>query len=83
MCRQEAAAGSDRATTLLHTALRLDDQMVRRFLRLLDGSRDRGALLRALREECPETPEATLAEGIEPSLRALHLAGALLADEFA
>jgi Predicted methyltransferase regulatory domain len=79
--RQEAAT-QDRATTLLHGSLRLDDPLVRRFLVLLDGTRDREELLEALRVEFPETPEATLKEGIGPALRVLHGAGALLEDGF-
>ena len=49
---------------------------------MLDGARDREALLQALRGEFPEMPEAKLAEGIEPGLRVLHRAGALLAEDF-
>jgi len=79
--RQEAAV-LDRATTLLHRPLHLEDALVGKFLRLLDGARDREALLQALRGEFPEMPEAKLAEGIEPGLRVLHRAGALLAEDF-
>lgn len=79
VARQEAVAG-DHATTLLHAALQLNDPLVREFLLLLDGTRDRAGLLAALREKRPELPEASLAEGIEPTLRLLARAGVLLAD---
>ena len=78
--RQEAEVQA-RTTTLLHRSLSLDDALVRRFLLLLDGTRDRAELLQALRAEFPETPEATLAEGIEPALRVLGRAGVLLEDD--
>ncbi len=70
------------ATTLLHSSLGLADPQVRRFLLLLDGTRDRVDLLQALRAEYPDLPEVALAEGIEASLRLLHRTGVLLADNF-
>ena len=77
------AATRDVVTTLLHEALKMEDPLVKQFLPLLDGTRDRKALLQALRLACPETPEATLAEGIDPALRFLHRTGTLLAIGFA
>ena len=79
--RQEASV-LDRTTTLLHRVLRLEDPMARKFLGLLDGSRDREALLRKLRAEFPEMLEAKLAEGIEPGLRVLQREGVLLGEHF-
>jgi SAM-dependent methyltransferase len=79
--RQEAALHAH-ATTLLHSSLRLGDPLVRQFLLLLDGTRDRAELLRALRNKYPDIPEATLAEGIEPNLSLLHYSGVLLAEGF-
>ena len=69
-------------TTLFHAAMRLDDAVIRRFLLLLDGTRDREELVRAMRVECPEIDEAALAAGVEPTLRVLHRAGVLVAEEF-
>ncbi|HEX3469643.1 MAG TPA: class I SAM-dependent methyltransferase [Silvibacterium sp.] len=74
--RQEART-RPHATTLLHTTLRLDDPMVRSFLTLLDGTRDRAALLDALKAEFPAMPTEQLEQGIEPNLRLLHRAGIL------
>jgi SAM-dependent methyltransferase len=65
------------ATTLLHGTLRLDDPVLVSFLKLLDGTRDRRALLDALQGEFPEMPWERLEAGIEPSLRLLHRAGML------
>ena len=79
--RQEAAAHA-RATTLLHFLLGLEDPTVRGLLLLLDGTRDREDLVRALRKEYPEMPEAKLEEGIVPALRFLHRSGALLREGF-
>jgi len=64
-------------TALLHTTVRLDDPVVRSFLLLLDGSRDRAALLDALRAEYPDLPPNQLEQGIEPNLRMFHRAGLL------
>jgi SAM-dependent methyltransferase len=64
-------------TTLLHTAVRLDDPLVRSFLCLLDGTRDRAVLLDALRTEYPAIPAEKIAQGIEPILKRFHRAGAL------
>jgi hypothetical protein len=74
------AAGSH-PTTLFHAALRLDDAVIRRFLLLLDGTRDREELARALGVEYPEIGETALAAGIEPALRVMHRAGVLVGDE--
>lgn len=64
-------------TTLLHTTARLDDPLVRSFLQLLDGTRDRPCLLEALKSEFPGIAAEQLEQGIEPNLRLLHRAGML------
>jgi SAM-dependent methyltransferase len=74
--RQEACTRAH-ATTLLHTTLRLEDPIVRSFLRLLDGTRDRDTLFGALKTEFPAMPREQLEQGIEPSLKLLHRAGLL------
>jgi hypothetical protein len=73
---QEARAGKH-VTTLLHTTARLDDPVVRRFLLLLDGTRDRAALLDGLRTEYPDLPPDQLEQGIEPNLKMFYRAGVL------
>jgi hypothetical protein len=50
---------------------------LRSFLGLLDGTRDRTALLDALKAEFPAIPSEQLEQGIEPSLKLLHRAGLL------
>jgi hypothetical protein len=55
----------------------LDDPVVRGFLKLLDGTRDRTALLDAMKAEFPDRPRATLEEGIEPGLAFFYRAGLL------
>ena len=74
--RQEARIRAH-VTTLWHTAARLDDPLVRTFLVLLDGSRDRAGLLDALRIEYPDLPSEQLEQGIEPNLRHMHRVGML------
>jgi hypothetical protein len=55
----------------------LDDPVVRGFLKLLDGTRDRNALLDAMKAEFPAIPPEALEEGIEPGLGFFHRAGLL------
>jgi SAM-dependent methyltransferase len=74
--RQE---GRDRtqASTLLHSMITLNDPRARAFLQLLDGTRNRGDLLDAMKTRFPESSEAELAEGIEPGLRMFQICGVL------
>ena len=74
--RQEARNGSS-ATTLLHLTLKLDDPKVRALLGLLDGTRTRSDLVRAMQVEFPDSPVEQLEEGLEPSLRNLYAAATL------
>jgi SAM-dependent methyltransferase/methyltransferase-like protein len=74
--RQEARSGAH-ATTLLHTAVALVDPLQRSLLQLLDGTRDRKALLDAMEAEFPALPAGELEEGIEPCLGFFHRAGLL------
>jgi hypothetical protein len=69
-------------TTLHHCPLVLGDTLARQFLSLLDGSRDRAGLSKALRAEHPEITESDMMDGIEASLHMLHRAGALVTDDF-
>jgi hypothetical protein len=74
--RQEARSGTY-ATTLLHGKVALDDPVVRCFLKLLDGTRDRSALLDALQAEFSAKPQEELEKGIAPGLAFFHRAGLL------
>ena len=66
-----------RATTLLHLTIKLDDAHLKKFLQLLDGTRTRNELLDAMKVAFPEMPVKELEEGIDLSLRNLYLAGVL------
>jgi SAM-dependent methyltransferase len=79
---QEAAVKS-RVATLIHTAAEVSDPLVHSLLLLLDGTRDRDALIDGLRTAHPEVPAETLSGGLEPALRFLNHSGVLLAEDFA
>jgi SAM-dependent methyltransferase len=72
--RQEVRARSQ-AVTLIHSMVRLDDAIAQKFFLLLDGTRDRGALLEALAAEFPEIPAEELGKQLEPSLEFFYRAG--------
>ena len=72
--RQEVGAGTQ-AATLLHSMVRLDDEVAQKFFLLLDGTRDRGALLQALKAEFPGIPAADLETQLQPSLEYFYRAG--------
>jgi ubiquinone/menaquinone biosynthesis C-methylase UbiE len=74
--RQEARMGT-LATSLLHLMISLEDGKVRCLLRLLDGTRDRNSLLRALKAEFPAIAEEEMEAGLDGSLRFFHAAGIL------
>jgi SAM-dependent methyltransferase len=76
-CARQEALTRTYATTLLHGKVGLDDPVLRSFLKLLDGTRDRGELVDALEAEFPAKPQEELAEGIEPGLNFLFRAGML------
>jgi SAM-dependent methyltransferase len=66
------AEGDSLVTTLRHTSVELDDDLGRRLVTLLDGTRDRAALLKEL---ASESSEPLRAEDLERSLTGLaHLA---------
>jgi SAM-dependent methyltransferase len=73
------AAQDEPLTTTRHTGLRLDE-LGRRLVGLLDGTRDRAALLDALEPDAAMS-HAELAEALEGRLERLAGAGLLLADE--
>lgn len=65
------------AATLLHITLELDDAKVRSLIQKLDGTRTRSELLQAMQVEFPDASAKEIEEGLDPSLRIIHLAGAL------
>jgi hypothetical protein len=66
-CRQESRSRTHLAN-LWHGTVQVDDPVVRALLQLLDGTRDRDALLAALREAFPEMDAGELASGLEANL---------------
>jgi hypothetical protein len=48
IARLQAARGDDFVTTLRHSSLQIEDPLARHMLTLLDGTRDRAALLQAM-----------------------------------
>ncbi|MGH2840316.1 MAG: hypothetical protein ACRDKY_05780, partial [Solirubrobacteraceae bacterium] len=74
--RLEAADGT-MLTTVRHTHYELDDDLGRRIAALLDGTRDRAALLAALREDGAPA-DGELAAAIDASLARLAGAGILI-----
>ncbi|MDQ3675424.1 MAG: methyltransferase regulatory domain-containing protein, partial [Actinomycetota bacterium] len=79
VARLEAANGT-MLTTVRHTHYQLDDDLGRRIVALLDGTRDRPALLAALQDNGASTDDE-LAAAIDASLARLAGAGLLLCDE--
>lgn len=81
LARLEAVQG-ELLTTTRHTGIRLDDDLGQRLVVLLDGTRDRAALVDALAPEAAMSRDE-LAEGLERSLERLAGAGLLLPDDAA
>lgn len=81
LARLEAEQG-EMLTTTRHTKIRLDDEIATQLITLLDGTRDRAALLAALAPAAAMSA-AELAAGLEASLERLAGAGLLLPDESA
>jgi methyltransferase-like protein len=55
-------------TTLLHTHLNIEDEQGRKFLQLLDGTRDRHALADALADAFPNVSRETLLQQVDGNL---------------
>jgi hypothetical protein len=72
--RQEIRTQS-KAVTLFHSVIKLEDAVAQKFLLLLDGTRDRGALLAALTAEFSEIPVAEMEKQLEPSLAYFYRGG--------
>ncbi len=67
----------DYTSTLWHVQLDLTDSIGHYCLQLLDGTRDRAALLEALKAQFPETSVEELEQGMEPNLQFVYRAGLL------
>jgi hypothetical protein len=69
-------------SSLRHTVVKLEDPPLQHLLALLDGTRDRAALLLAMKECMPAggaiSSAADLAGQLDNSLRALALSGLLV-----
>lgn len=76
-CSRQEARANARATTLLHTTGAFDDARIRHLLSLLDGTRDRSALLAQMSAEFPGTPREELEAGIASGLQLFLRAGVL------
>jgi len=66
-------------TTLLHTHVNIEDEQGRKFLRLLDGTRDRQALTSALAQESPDISRDTIRKQVEGNLINFYRMGLLIA----
>ena len=66
-------------TTLLHTHLDIEDEQGRRFLRLLDGTRDRQALAATMAAETPNESPETIQKQVDENLINFYRMGLLVA----
>jgi SAM-dependent methyltransferase len=64
LARHQAAQG-DLVTNLRHRSVRLEDDLARRLVTLLDGTRDRAALVAAMGPDAPGDVEATLERSLD------------------
>jgi methyltransferase-like protein/2-polyprenyl-3-methyl-5-hydroxy-6-metoxy-1,4-benzoquinol methylase len=66
-------------TTLLHTHLNIEDEQGRRFLQLLDGTRDRQALTEAIAAETPTESREIILKQVDGNLINFYRMGLLVA----
>lgn len=66
-------------TTLLHTHINIQDEQGRKFLQLLDGTRDRQALIDAIASNSPNESRETIARQVDGNLVNFHRMGLLVA----
>ena len=66
-------------TTLLHTHVNIEDEQGRKFLQLLDGTRDRQALTGTLAEESPNVSRDTIMKQVDGNLINFYRMGLLVA----
>jgi len=76
-CSRDESRMRTQVATLLHGTFGFEDSLIRSFLQLLDGTRDRKALLESLQAEFPAVQEEELEGGIEMGLGHFHRAGLL------
>lgn len=79
LARLQARHGETIVTTLLHTYIALQDERARRLITLLDGTRDRAALVREMSAAAQGAPCEQVARDLEESLASLARLGLLLA----
>jgi methyltransferase-like protein len=73
------AQQSSQVTTLLHTQVNIEDEQGRRFLQLLDGTRDRQALTDAVALEHPQISRDSILRQVESNLTKVYRMGLLVA----
>jgi len=66
-------------TTLLHTHVNIEDEQGRKFLQLLDGTRDRQSLIDAIASEYPNDSRETIARQVDGNLVNFYQLGLLVA----
>lgn len=66
-------------TTLLHTHINIEDEQGRKFLRLLDGTRDRQALTHALAAGAPNVSRDEILRQVDGNLVSFYRMGLLVA----
>ncbi len=77
LARVEAQEGF--VTTMMHTHIKIEDEQGKRFLQLLDGARDRQALIDAVASDSPDVSHDIIATQVDSNLARLYRMGLLLA----
>jgi hypothetical protein len=77
LARMEAREG-EVITTLLHRSIHMDDDLARRFVHLLDGTRDHAALVDCLAADYPAIARDTIDAQVRSNLLELCRAGVLV-----
>lgn len=72
------ARGNGVATTLLHTRVQIEDDQGRRFLQLLDGTRDRQELADALAEDAGNISREEILKQVDGNLVSSYRMGLLI-----
>jgi SAM-dependent methyltransferase len=78
LARMEAQEG-DVITTLLHRSIHMEDELSRRFIQLLDGTRDHRALVDSLAADYPGVPRDTIDAQVRSNLLDLCRFGVMIA----
>jgi methyltransferase-like protein len=77
LARLEAQEGF--VTTMMHTHIKIEDEQGKRFLQLLDGTRDRQALIDVVASDSPDVSRDIIATQVDSNLDRLYRMGLLLA----